>query len=740
MSEGGDQAEQAPGDGTSGRGRGKNIVLCSDGTGNRGGKIRGTNVWRIYSAVDRACRLPSPGGPQQIAFYDEGVGSDDFKLVKLLGGAVGWGLKRNIRELYTYLVKNYERDDRIYLFGFSRGAFTVRALAGLVCRVGLVDRHQCADDVELRRQVRAAVNAYRWYYRNPGKSLDPRVAALKLLRNDDPERSVRKIPIRFIGVWDTVDAVGLPFDELNWLLELVYPYKFKTRQLDPSVRHGCHALSIDDARRTFHPVMWDEQGESGGRIEQVWFAGVHSNVGGGYRRDEMALVALNWMMAKASAHGLRFKEQTWQRFAADADVHGKLYDSRAYLAAYYRYQPRDVAALCARHGVRAVGAHASVFARIARFTRDYVPANLECAPGDAGGPLPLVVVGDGQPDEQAGGLASLQERLDAGAGRRRARMAATRPIVRKLTWLYYAFLALSLATIALALSPGTTSDALSTAGAPPGSAVVGMEEAALRFLAPGFLADLLHPLIVRGDILIVVGAGLSLLFGVRCRLRGRVRDLAYAAWRTVFPIDAAAAAEEGDAAGSSVPPPRRTARRLACWLAGGALTAYLLAAMAGFFVQSWFPPACKTGSAVLTEVGTTPVTIRDFDPADPCYATGLALQAGERYRFIVTEHEGWRDKNITAGPDGFFHPALALAAPLRRFGYERWFTLMGEIGGGGGQTFRIGSAAELRTVRKSGELFLFVNDAVCWWGCRDRWRFYANNAGSMTLTVRRLID
>ena len=112
----------------------KNIVLCSDGTGNSAGKSRGTNVYRLFQAVDIH---NSPNERKQVAFYDDGVGTDSFKPLKLLGGAFGFGLFRNVRELYKFLVQNYEPGDSIFLFGFSRGAFTVRLLASMVCHCGL---------------------------------------------------------------------------------------------------------------------------------------------------------------------------------------------------------------------------------------------------------------------------------------------------------------------------------------------------------------------------------------------------------------------------------------------------------------------------------------------------------------------------------------------------------------------------------------------------------------------------
>ena len=113
----------------------KNIVVCSDGTGNSGGKKYGTNVWRIFNAVDR-----HRDDVEQITFHDDGVGTDKLRWLRVLGGAFGLGLTQNLRQLYTFIVTNYEPGDRLYLFGFSRGAFTIRSLAGMICRCGLLER------------------------------------------------------------------------------------------------------------------------------------------------------------------------------------------------------------------------------------------------------------------------------------------------------------------------------------------------------------------------------------------------------------------------------------------------------------------------------------------------------------------------------------------------------------------------------------------------------------------------
>jgi uncharacterized protein (DUF2235 family) len=134
----------------------KNIVICSDGTGNTAIKGRGTNVFKLYEAVDLEGHKADPAKVPQIAFYDDGVGTQRLKPLAVLGGAFGWGLSRNVKQLYASLARTYDPGDRIYLFGFSRGAFTVRTLAGLIANCGIVDRTKCQSDADLLAGVERA--------------------------------------------------------------------------------------------------------------------------------------------------------------------------------------------------------------------------------------------------------------------------------------------------------------------------------------------------------------------------------------------------------------------------------------------------------------------------------------------------------------------------------------------------------------------------------------------------------
>ncbi len=359
----------------------KNIVICSDGTGNRGGVTRGTNVWRIFNAVDRYGEQP------QIACYDDGVGSAGRRWLRLLSGAVGWGLSRNIREAYEFLAMNYEEGDQIFLFGYSRGGFTVRSLAGMVNRCGLLrykpeDERNCGK-TEWEKKVRRVFKAYRM----KEKVLKRRECALLEKGEEDPHKrrafalgieglETRQAPIHFVGVWDTVDAVGLPFAELKrciqWFVDLL-PRKRRLWHFNddyPSgIANAFQALALDDERLAFHPKIWNERGmdENAGQVvEQVWFAGAHANVGGGLPKDSLALIALDWMMGKAEACGLRFLAAAREEVQNRSDAHGRYYDSRKGFGAFYRPSLR-------KPGCDAVRVHTSVFERMERLSNRYVP-------------------------------------------------------------------------------------------------------------------------------------------------------------------------------------------------------------------------------------------------------------------------------------------------------------------------------------------------------------------------------
>jgi uncharacterized protein (DUF2235 family) len=265
----------------------KRIVICCDGTWNRpdqvqDGKICASNVSKIARCIPPV----DSRGIQQLMFYDKGVGTGYFD--RLLGGAFGWGIKRKILDAYRFLIINYQPGDELFFFGFSRGAYTVRSTFGLIRNSGLLKpefAHKLAD-------------AYALYRRRDSAS-HPDAVESELFR-----RSYSNEPrAKFIGVWDTVGALGLP---VGGLLQFINKrWSFHDMRLSSWVDNAFQALAIDERRKPFQPSIWDQSTKASGQVlEQVWFAGVHSNVGGSYPRTGLSDITLLWMMAKAEACGL----------------------------------------------------------------------------------------------------------------------------------------------------------------------------------------------------------------------------------------------------------------------------------------------------------------------------------------------------------------------------------------------------------------------------------------------------
>jgi uncharacterized protein (DUF2235 family) len=268
----------------------RHLVVCCDGTWQ--GLVADSNVCRLSKAF-----VPRAGDPP--AHYVAGVGASGIGLAKLQAGVTGAGVDDAILDGYSWLVETFRTDDRISLFGFSRGAYTARSLAGMIGQVGLVDTTGLNQD-ERTAAVRRAYARYRALRDTPvddGWSAGLRFAYVP--GGDD-------IPIDFIGVWDTVGALGIPaYIGVPDLLHSRKQYEFLDVELDPRIPHARHALSLDEMRGPFRPTLWKDPAP-GQDMRQVWFPGDHCDVGGGHAEKQLSDVALEWMTGEAATVGLTF--------------------------------------------------------------------------------------------------------------------------------------------------------------------------------------------------------------------------------------------------------------------------------------------------------------------------------------------------------------------------------------------------------------------------------------------------
>jgi uncharacterized protein (DUF2235 family) len=286
---------------------GRQIVVCCDGTWNvpdeaRAGVAAPTNVAKLALCV--AVGADS----DQLVYYEPGVGTspDD----RVVGGAFGYGLSQNIRNPYRFLAEQYQPGDDLFLFGFSRGAYTARSLAGLIRNCGLL-RPEHADQVDPAFAL----------YRDRTSSTHPSAMASVIFRRMYAWDSS---DIHFIGVWDTVGALGIPTDLPGWE-DVSHVYKgwerlwgFHDTQLSSHVHHARHALAVDEQREPFRPCLWTQDPQPGDQtLEQVWFSGVHSEIGGGSRTTGLSDISLLWLVGQAQECGLRVDPGTLRTGGAD---------------------------------------------------------------------------------------------------------------------------------------------------------------------------------------------------------------------------------------------------------------------------------------------------------------------------------------------------------------------------------------------------------------------------------------
>jgi uncharacterized protein (DUF2235 family) len=262
----------------------KRIVVCADGTWQSPESDHPTHVMRLA----RGIAPEGQGATKQVVFYDWGVGSDGDRI---RAGATGAGIDKNIMDCYRFIVHNYDRGDQLYLFGFSRGAYTVRSLAGMIRNCGLMRRAHAQRIPE----------AYE-LYRGRSKASAPTETKAAAFRKAYAVADIT--PIEFVGVWDTVGALGIPAPFLGTLNS--GRYLFHDTEPSKIIRHARHAVAIDENRQDFEPALWTPK--PGLDLKQVWFAGVHTDVGGGYEDRSLGDYAGLWLAQEAQACGLSFEK------------------------------------------------------------------------------------------------------------------------------------------------------------------------------------------------------------------------------------------------------------------------------------------------------------------------------------------------------------------------------------------------------------------------------------------------
>lgn len=313
----------------------KNIVICADGTWNGPEpdheQDTATNILKLARAI-----APFDGnGKPQVVFYDWGVGSD---CQPITGGAFGRGLNKNVQDAYRFIVQNYEPGDHIYLFGFSRGAYTIRSLAGMLYNCGVLQRIHA-------NRIPQAFELYK------DRNVHPQDPQSVLFRAHYAVNE--EVRVRFVGAFDTVGALGVPLRMLGWLNER---HLFHDTELGPNVEIARHALSLDERRRDFVPTLW--QAKIGLDLKQVWFAGVHSDIGGGYHRDpgsgRLSDIPLAWMAREAQQAGLELETHLFANLDEDAlaPQHDELDGFYRLLGEHQRVVPVDHRvhiSVCQRH-------------------------------------------------------------------------------------------------------------------------------------------------------------------------------------------------------------------------------------------------------------------------------------------------------------------------------------------------------------------------------------------------------
>ena len=706
----------------------RKLVLFADGTGNAF-TTQESSVWRLYEALDHT-------QPDQISHYIKGVGTAGWAPLAALDGATGIGVPSNVRKLYRFLCWNWREGDEIYIFGFSRGAFTARTLASMVASQGLVPAEIEGTPVSHEEMERNAMAAWREYRRDtvPLKKSLPTIWIARFIRDlllylyhsicghrsyADVRAAMNgreNVDIEFMGLFDTVEAFGVPIEELRVAIDwAIWPISFRNHRPSRKVKHICHALALDDERTTFHPLRIDQsQLAADQTVKEVWFAGVHSDIGGGYPDSTLSFVPLVWMTDQLDGR-LRFQDGEIEHFREYQSAIGPKHDSRSGAAVLYRYGPRPVLAGEVNGGLPVV--HFAVIERMLFGCDDYAPIML---PADA-----LVLMPDGSKlnlIEDGTREAMKQAYVAKAKGPRRekeaedfTRMNTPSAEMARLTrdtvwWRRVAYFSLLVMVGVIAIWPwiarsliGVSKDhglqgtvvlhVIATIDWLVGG-VLGPLANLVRNVLPSYAAPWLDITLYYPFVTSIVLAITYLIWRRNSVLRDTIQERARLAWSRPRRM---ASRQNVDEPGKLL--------RFARWMrlnAGPARWIFARFVLPGAFLfiifysalligaTSVFTARVATGNICTTpgpEAGTPvpdePVDARGrFATEEFCWWSGLAVEKGRKYRVWVEIEDPWFDRTIMSGTNGFttyFTPHYLALPTLRQFG-AAWFQPVVRVG------------------------------------------------------------
>ncbi|MDE5462734.1 DUF2235 domain-containing protein [Bradyrhizobium sp. CSS354] len=708
----------------------RKLVLFADGTGNAF-TVQESSVWRLYEALDHT-------QPDQIAYYIKGVGTAGWAPLAALDGATGIGVPGNVRKLYRFLCWNWREGDEIYIFGFSRGAFTARTLASLIASQGLVPAEIDDTPVSHAEMERNAMAAWREYRRNtvPLKKSLPTIWIARFIRDAllylyhaifrhrtyaDVRAAMngrKEIEIEFLGLFDTVEAFGVPIEELRVAIDwAIWPISFRNHRPSRKVKHISHALALDDERTTFHPLRIDQSHLAPSQaVEEVWFTGVHSDIGGGYPESTLSFVPLVWMADQLDGR-LRFQNGTIQHFKDYQSAIGPMHDSRSGAAVLYRYGPRPVLPGAANGGAPVV--HFAVVERMLHGCDDYAPIML---PADARVLMPNGDKLDLADEETREAVKTAYLAKARGPRRQKEAHAFTAmsmpdaemaSLARDTVWWRrVAYFSLLFMAGVIAVWPLIAHPLVQWSKHPVGhqgisiianidwvfGAVVAPLANLAREVLPSYAAPWLNVAIYYPFLTSLVAALTWWAWNKNSELRDTIQERARLAWNTPRRKASRSHFDEPGPLLKFGHWMRMNAGPARLFIAKGVVPAVFLVAVFGS-AALLLSNSLFTGRVALGKVCTTSqdpavprigTPVRDeptdaialFDTKAFCWWSGLAVEKGRKYRVFVEVKDPWFDRTTMSGANGFQTHGLRhyVALPELRLYAANWFQPVVRIG------------------------------------------------------------